>query len=142
MSRGRRCQSCFPLCVYQLFISSVHPNEYAIELFPSLLSSKLAAREVEQNIPDTNDREQKSLTTGSISPKQKTLHNILSKSNSNRIDGIIYFKATPPPHPIPPPPSISFSSKKTTTKKNTKTEKQNVQNKKTVKFTAWQDWGC
>lgn len=65
-----------PLCVSAL-ISSVHPNEYAIELFPSLLSSKLAAREVEQNIPDTNDREQKSLTTGSISPKQKTLHNIL-----------------------------------------------------------------
>lgn len=26
---------------------------------------------------DTSDREQKSLTTGSISPKQKTLHNIL-----------------------------------------------------------------
>lgn len=44
---------------------------------PSSALHVLAAREVEQNIPDTSDREQKSLTTGSISPKQKTLHNIL-----------------------------------------------------------------
>ena len=44
---------------------------------PTFALHSVAAREVEYNRPDTSDREQKSLTIGSISPKQKTLHNIL-----------------------------------------------------------------
>lgn len=58
------------------FHSCTQMNMATIDI-PSTANDDVAAMEVEQNISNTSDREQKSLTTGSISPKQKTLHNIL-----------------------------------------------------------------
>lgn len=73
--QNRKCQGCSTSGHFSLvFDHCTHMNMPTI-VSPS--SAELAVREVEQNIQDTSDREQKSLTTGSISPKQKILHNIL-----------------------------------------------------------------
>lgn len=75
--QSRKCQGCSISVHFSLvFVHCIHMNMPTI-VSPSSAPHELAAREVEQNIQDTSDREQKSLTTGSISPKQKILHNIL-----------------------------------------------------------------
>lgn len=95
-----------------------------------LLCSPRVSSQGKRNVPDTSDREQKSLTIGNISPKQKTLRNILQKSNSNRIDGIIYIKTTLSP------PILRYLL---TVKKKKST---NTSYKKTIQFTALAGLGC
>lgn len=77
MSRVGNVRAGPPLCISAPFDHCIHMNMPTIVIPSSAHHHELAAGEVEQNIPGTSDREQKSLTTGSISPKQKNLHNIL-----------------------------------------------------------------
>lgn len=52
-----------------IVISSAAPHDIA--------ATEMEKQQQKKPVLNTSDREQKSLTTGNISPKQKILHNIL-----------------------------------------------------------------